>query len=84
MLKAVFFCHFVLIYSSVLHAEPGLFARFYPVSFQSVKNRVKHGGLFWRGGREFNFLHYDQLSFLFNAVFERKGLMPSLRDCFGT
>ena len=46
MLKAVFFCHFALIYSSVLHAEPSLFARFYQVSFQSAKNRVKHGGPF--------------------------------------
>ena len=50
MLKAVFFCHSVLSYSSILHVEPGLFSRSNLVSFQSVKNRVDHGGPFGKGG----------------------------------
>ena len=70
--KSCLFCHFALSYSSVLHAEPGLFSRFYPVSFQSAKNRVKHGGPFGQAeGWKFDFLHDDRLLSLFNAVFGR-------------
>ena len=84
MLKAVFFCHPVLSFSSVLPAEPGLFTRLYLVSFQSAKNRVKHVGLFGEEGGSLTFSTTTQLLSLFNAVVERKGLMPSLRDYFGT